>query len=101
MSDQPNFSDNQEPVEPTLPDKPLGLPAQISHWFIVVLAIMAVLSFFITSYFYNLWPFNDFMPQLAPLSPLKTLEPPLPKVIDPNDIPPASQPEEDVSAPTI
>ena len=54
MDQQPNFLDNSP--APTPPHK------SISHWLIVVLAIGAVVSFFVSSYYYALWPFGILFP---------------------------------------
>lgn len=72
MDTQPNFfppkadpplaGNNPNPVPPHL---------SLSHWLMVSLTIIAIIGYFMTSYYYTLWPFQN----LASPAPVPTFTP--------------------------
>jgi len=74
MDNQPNFLNNNDPTTP--PPWPRqsfnegGPHKSISHWAIVAVSIISVIGYFMTSYYYALWPFKGLT------TPIQTLTPP-------------------------
>ena len=68
MENQPDFLNNNTPSVTVSPHKQLG------HWLVVSLALIAVLAYFTTSYYYALWPFKSLevpVPVFTPISAVK------------------------------
>ena len=64
MENEPNFLNNQPNAVP-----PHKSPA---HWSYAVLAIIAVVGYFMFSYFFALWPFGDLFPAVEAPTPTPT-----------------------------
>lgn len=65
MENEPNFispDSNKNSIPEVALPKFVSLPSRVVHWLVVVLAIIAVVAFFMNAYFYALWPFGNLLP---------------------------------------